>query len=261
MTVVDGAFDNALPLEEHAAMPLAGGVAGMGFQCGQVWGAALAAGAQAHQCFGPGPQAEAAAVITSQTLVGSFRNSYKSINCADVTQMDWKRPKAREILGYFLKGGVVRCFSMTAGYARAAFEVIRTADFETLLPEPPFSCAALLAQKIGSSNLHATMVAGFAGGIGLSGGACGALGAAVWFLSMKNRSDAKTDLYSPEVMDLIDRFVEISEVKFECSEIAGRKFHTISDHADYLRDGGCSKIIEALANWGRVGNKGLPAIG
>jgi len=27
----------------------------------------------------------------------------------------------------------------------------------------------------------------------------------------------------------------------------GRKFENVADHAGYLRDGGCSKIIEVLA--------------
>ncbi len=40
-------------------MPMAGELEQMGFQCGQLWGAALAAGAEAYRLFGPGPRAEA----------------------------------------------------------------------------------------------------------------------------------------------------------------------------------------------------------
>ena len=121
MSVVDGSFDHPLALEEHATLPLAGGIEQMGFQCGQLWGAALAAGAQAYRLFGPGAQAEAAAVIAAQRLAHSFRGSYKSINCIDVIDLDWKKRESdRQILGFFLKGGPIRCFSMTAGYARAA---------------------------------------------------------------------------------------------------------------------------------------------
>ncbi|MBM4459033.1 MAG: hypothetical protein FJ011_14940 [Chloroflexi bacterium] len=32
-----------------------GGIEAMGFQCGQLWGATLAAGALAHRLYGPGP--------------------------------------------------------------------------------------------------------------------------------------------------------------------------------------------------------------
>ena len=38
---------------------------------------------------------------------------------------------------------------------------------------------------MGESDIHAVMASGLAGGIGLCGGACGALGAAIWILGMK----------------------------------------------------------------------------
>ncbi|MFC1854099.1 hypothetical protein ACFL27_28280 [candidate division CSSED10-310 bacterium] len=38
-----------------------------------------------------------------------------------------------------------------------------------------------------------------------------------------------------------------TDYTFKCSEIVGRKFENISDHAGYLRDGGCSEIIKVLA--------------
>ena len=47
-----------MPLEEHAAAPLAGGIMQHGYQCGMIWGAALAAGAQAYRLYGAGAQAE-----------------------------------------------------------------------------------------------------------------------------------------------------------------------------------------------------------
>ena len=40
-------------LEERAADPWAGGLM-QGYQCGQLWDAALAAGAQAHRLWGAG---------------------------------------------------------------------------------------------------------------------------------------------------------------------------------------------------------------
>ena len=251
MSVVDGSFDHPLALEEHATLPLAGGIEQMGFQCGQLWGAALAAGAQAYRLFGPGPQAEAAAVIAAQRLAQSFRTSYKSINCLEVTELDWKNAQAKQILGFFLKGGPIRCFSMTAGYSRAAIREIDAAFTGDPLeaPAPPVSCAALLAQKMGASDQHIVMAASLAGGIGLSGGACGALGAAIWLIEM-NRAQAgtgKVEFNSPEATEAIDRFIQSTGLEFECSQIVGRKFENVADHACYLRDGGCSKFIEALA--------------
>ncbi len=61
-------------------MSLAGGIMGNGYQCGMLWGAALAAGAQAYRLFGPGPQAKVAAMRASQRLVEAFRVRAKEIN-------------------------------------------------------------------------------------------------------------------------------------------------------------------------------------
>ncbi len=251
MSVVDDSFDHPLALEEHATLPLAGGLEQLGFQCGQVWGAALAAGAQAYQLFGPGSQAEAAAVGAAQRLVEFFQARYKSINCFEVIELDWKNAQAKQILKFFLKGGPVRCFSMTAGYARAAVDEINAAFAGNCreAPAPLISCAALLAQKLGASDMHTVMVAGLAGGIGLSGSACGALGAAIWLIEMNRVKEGagQVEFNSLEATEAIDRFLQNTDYEFECSKIAGRKFENVSDHAAYVRAGGCSNIIEALA--------------
>jgi hypothetical protein len=251
MSVVDRSFDHPLKLEEHAAGPLAGGIMMQGYQCGQLWGAALAAGARAYHLLGPGSHAEAAAVMAAQRLVASFRASYKEINCLELTQTAWKDGQARQVLRYLIKGGAIRCFSMTASYASAVFEEMNTAFAEGPVEAParPVSCAALLAQKMGVSEMHTTMAAGFAGGIGLSGGACGALAAAIWIIGMEDGKEemGKIGFQSPRALAAIDRFVESADYEFECSTIVGRKFVDVGDHAGYVRDGGCSRIIEALA--------------
>ena len=43
---------------------------------------------------------------------------------------------------------------------------------------------AMVVKKIGASKIHAIMAAGLAGGIGFGGGACGALGTAIWIDSL-----------------------------------------------------------------------------
>jgi hypothetical protein len=208
-------------------------------------------GAQAYRLFGPGPQAEAAAVTAAQQLVESFHTSYKGINCLEVTKLDWKTPNTRQILKFFLRGGPIRCFSMTAGYTREAFNKTNTAlsDDHLEAPAPPVSCASILAQKVGASDKHTVMAAGLAGGIGLSGGACGALGAAIWIIEM-NRVKGGTgnvEFNSPEATEAIDWFLQSTDYEFECSKVVGKKFDNVNDHAAYLHDGGCSKVIEALA--------------
>ena len=44
-------------------MQLAGGILGSGYQCGMLWGGALAAGAQAYRCYGAGARAEVEALL------------------------------------------------------------------------------------------------------------------------------------------------------------------------------------------------------
>ena len=249
MSVVDDSFDHTLKLEEKASAPLAGGIMQHGFQCGLLWGAALAAGAEAYRLHGPGPQAETVAIMAAQKIVDSFHARTNAINCTDVIQVDWKDKTG--LLKFFVKGGPIGCVRLTAGYAPEAFSAINSAlseeQFET--PSAPVSCAAVLAKKMGVSDMHTTMAAGFAGGIGLCGEACGALGAAIWITAMNSNKDGngKIDFMSPEGMDVIDRFVESADYEFECSAIVGRKFENIGDHTAYLLDGGCSEIIETLA--------------
>jgi hypothetical protein len=251
MSVVDGSFDHPLKLEEKASAPLAGGILGQGYQCGMLWGAALAAGAQAYRLLGPGPQAEAEALVTAQRLVESFRARNKAINCGDIIQLDWKSLTKRQLLKFFLRGGPIGCFRMAANYAQAAYNEsnIPISEQHNEALSNPVSCTAMLAQKMGVSDLHVVMAAGFAGGIGLSGGACGALGAAIWIIIMTQGGEVGSGIGfdNPLASAAIERFLERSDGKFECSEIVGRRFENVADHAGYLHDGGCLEIIEALA--------------
>jgi len=226
-----------------------------GYQCGMIWGATLAAGAQAYQLLGKGPQAETMAILAAQRLVESFRALNNNINCLEITGLDKSSSSMQMIIYFLIKGGTIRCFRIAARYAREAFVEINSALSEKHIdaPSPPVSCAAILAQKMGASDMHTVMAAGFAGGIGLCGGACGALGTAIWIIGMNIRKKRAVDnLWKDEVFnsrfgDLIDRFMKSTDFKFECSEIAGRRFDNIGDHAGYLHEGGCSEIIEALA--------------
>jgi hypothetical protein len=250
LRVLNRAFDQPLKSEENAVAPLAGGIMQHGYQCGMIWGAALAAGAEAYRRFGPGPQAEAAAILATQRLVESFRARNKHINCLEITEIDKSSSTMQMIMFFLAKGGTIGCFRMAADYAKVAFKEIDTALSETPIeaPSPPVSCAAVLAHKMGVSDMHTVMAAGLAGGIGLCGGACGALGAALWILGLKNVEEGgKIGFKDPKALELIDRFVKCTDYKFTCSEIVARKFENVTDHGGYLRDGGCAEIIEALA--------------
>lgn len=249
--VLDRAFEHPLKLEENASMPFAGGIMQHGYQCGMIWGATLAAGAQAFRLFGPGPKAEGAAILAAKRVVDSFRAQNQHINCLEITDLDKSSSNMQMIMYFLVKGGTIGCFRMAARYAPVAYEEINAAFSETDIdvPSSPVSCAALVAQKMGVSEMQVVMAAGFAGGIGLSGGACGALGAAIWIIGMdgSKEGESKVDFKNPRAMEAIDSFLKQTDYKFECSEIVGRRFEDVGDHAGYLCDGGCSKILEVLA--------------
>ncbi len=251
LRVLNRAVDQPLECEERAADPLAGGMM-RGYQCGMVWGAALAAGAQAYHILGKGPQAEAWAISAARRIVESFRAQNKAVNCRDIAGIDWSSLTTQKIVFYFLKGGPIKCFSMAARYAPLAFGEINAAFSEgySETSPAPVSCSALLAQKMGASGMHTVMAAGLAGGIGLSGGACGALGAAIWIIGMNRLKEGAgaVDFTAPYAREAIDRFAKYANSEFECSKIVGRKFESIGDHASYVRGGGCSRIIEVLAS-------------
>lgn len=233
-------------------MPFAGGIMQYGFQCGMLWGVVLAAGAQAYRLYGPGPQAETGAIFAAQRLVESFHARNKSINCVDITNINKSSSPMDMVVQFLIKGGAIGCFRMAANYAPTAFDEINAAFSKepVEVPSLPVSCAAVLAQKMGASDLQTVMAAGFAGGIGLSGGACGALGAAIWLTSINSLTEGATqiDFNDPKASALADKFVESSDYEFECMEIVGRKFEGVGDHAEYIANGGCSKIIEVLVS-------------
>jgi hypothetical protein len=242
---VNRAFGHPSEPEQHAAGPLAGGIVRNGYQCGMVWGSTLAAGAEAFRRFGAGGRAELAALTAAQRIVETFRARNGAVDCRDLTDTDFNS-KAQG-WKFLLSGKAIGCFRMAARYAPVAFAEIRAAlgSEHAHAPPGPVSCSALVARWLGASDLHAVTAAGLAGGIGLSGGACGALGAAVWLDAMSGGGDLKA--IEARATRLIERFLEASGHRFECSEIVGRGFVDVADHAAYLRGGGCAGILKALA--------------
>ncbi len=249
--VLNRAYEQPLINEESAAIPLAGGLMQHGYQCGMIWGSTLAAGAQAYRLHGAGPKAETRAIVAAQRVVASFRTLNNCIDCFDITEMNETSTGWQLTKHFLLKGGTIHCFSMASKYAPVVFNEINAALSENHIDtfSAPVSCAAVLAQKMGASDMHTVMASGLAGGIGLSGGGCGALGAALWITGLNSlkAGNKKIDYKAPENFALIDKFLKCTNYEFTCSKIVGRKFESVGDHAAYVCNGGCSKIIEVLA--------------
>lgn len=249
MSVVNASFDNTYPAEERASDPFGGGIANHGYQCGMVWGAGFAAGSRACQLHGSGPKAEAFAIEASKRLVEAFqKHSRGKIDCTDIIQLNMKSGKG--VLKFFLKGGPIRCYRMSAKYAPDAYDVLAEMEIadEDIPADLPVSCTSLLARKLGMTEEQVVMAAGLAGGVGLSGGACGALGVLVWHYALNNPDEEFSfDPSSSWVGKVTENFLKCSDYKFECEEIVGRKFESVEDHAEYLCGGGCAEMIEGLA--------------
>lgn len=222
-----------------------------GYQCGMIWGAVLTAGRQAYLRYGATPQAETYAVGTAQRLVETFRSLNKHTNCFEITELDRSSSSMQMVIYFLLKGGFVGCCRRVAKYSSAALREIESSLLEESVAAPAqsVSCAAILARKMGVSEMHAMMAAGLAGGIGLSGGGCGALGAAIWIMGLEKDPDqsGKPDMNEPTLSNAVEKFLKFTGYKFECSEIAGRSFSSLDDHSSYLLEGGCSELIELLA--------------
>lgn len=251
--VLNGAYGEPMPAEEHGSAPLAGGLLMHGYQCGQTWGAALAAGARVWRKYGAGARAEATAIAAAERLIAAFRAQTGHIDCFDITDLDAQSSKSIvRILAHMApKGGPVLCFRMAARFAPVAAREIDSAlarEDDGGVPPLPVSCAALVARKMGATEQQAVTAAGLAGGIGLSGGGCGALGAAIWISETRAAaSDGKRRSRFPEAAALIERFLKCTKYEFECTAIVGRTFDNVADHAQHVCAGGCSKIMDALA--------------
>jgi len=209
----------------------------------------MAAGARAYELFGNTPKAQIKAIAASKELVENFQNCTGNINCSDITDLDNKSSALRMIFVFVIKGTTFSCFNMFGNFASKAFKIINqnlsTSNTQDL--SEPVSCTAILAQKLGATDEQIVMASGLAGGIGLCGEACGALGTAIWLQQMKKKPDNKLSYKDENVLALIEKFLPSADYEFECSAIVGRKFENIEDHARFIKEGGCSKIIETLS--------------
>ena len=93
------------------------------------------------------------------------------------------------------------------------------------------------------------MVAGFAGGIGFSGNACGALSAAIWIntLAWCRKNPDQSGYSNPNSEKILKTFLEATDSGMLCHKITGKRFKTIDDHTEYIKNGGCNKLINLLA--------------
>jgi hypothetical protein len=234
--------------EEWASDPLAGGIMQQGYQCGMLWGSALAVGAEAFRKFEDHDQAIAHAINATQYVMKSFVNRAESTDCQDITSCNFTSKLG--LAKYLITGKPIVCFNLADKWVPEAIQSAKEGLSQQLadIQSKPISCASEVAKKMGASNEETVMVAGFAGGLGLSGNACGALSAAIWMntLTRVREKNYKYSLSYPGLEKIKTVFLEETDYEMECSKICGKCFKTINEHTEYVKNGGCDKLINSL---------------
>lgn len=242
-------FGNSKEEEEQAADPLAGGIAQEGYQCGMLWGAALAVGAESCCRYEDQGDAIAHAVNATKHILESFIKRAKSANCGVITSCDFNEKFG--LAKYLITGKPLVCFNLADKWAPEAIQSAQIGLSEEIKdsPELPISCASEVVKKMGGSNEEIVMVAGFAGGFGLSGNACGALSAAIWMntLDRVRKQNYKHSLSDTDLNKIMTTFFEKTNYKMECWKICGENFKSLNEHTEFIKSGGCQKLINILA--------------
>lgn len=236
---------------EVAASPFAGGLLNKGFQCGMIGGAVLAAGAESYRRNKDTGTAIAMAITATQHLMESFRSRTNTISCRDITEMDLSGKLAP--LKVLFTGKAFTCLKLAGKWAPEAIKSAEeglTDDTVSFCPGS-VSCASEVVRKMGGTEEEMAMVAGYAGGLGLSGKECGALSAAIWYKMVdwlkKNPGKSASSFDSDETKKMLRAFYIQTDSEVQCSKITGKEFKDIDDHSEYIKNGGCKKLIDALA--------------
>lgn len=240
---------------EKAMNLMAGGIMNQGYQCGMLWGAALAVGGEAYRRKKDLDKAIEAALSATKALITSFKEYSNSPNCREIIGIDLTSEAGMaEFMERITSQGMENshCFNLAEQWAPHAMAAASKGLDAALNPDQnPQSCASEVVRQMGGTEEEMAMVAGFAGGLGLFGGACGALSAALWKKMLdwcrKHPDKEPPYLNNPTAANMLNAFKEETSGKMRCSEICGKHFRDLEDHTEYLKQGGCAVLIKTLA--------------
>lgn len=253
--ILNREFGHIKEHEERALNPLAGGILNKGHQCGMLWGAALAVGAESFRKHKNQDKAIVIAVKATQHIIESFVKQSGATNCKDIIGYDLTSTlgMTKFMLKVTFQGMKnSHCFNLAEEWAPEAVEVAtKSLSEEAKVIEKSISCASEVVKQMGGSDEEAVMVAGYAGGLGLSGNACGALSAAIWkkMLDWCRENPTKNPPYfnNKTAKNILKVFNEETNGKILCSDICGKNFENLEAHTGYLNKGGCKTLIKKLA--------------
>ena len=233
--ILNREFGYPKEVEERASESLAS-LMYTGNQCGMLWGASLAVGAESFRKHDNLNQAIGVAITTTRSLVESFSKRTKSANCREITRCDFSRNFILGPVKYFITGKFITCSNLGGRWVLEAIQIATEglSHEHTDRPQQPISCASEVVKKMGASEEEMVMVAGFAGGLGLSGNGCGALGAAIWMHTLARCREGKSTFSNPDAKNTLQAFYSATDSKMLCHEICGQRFATIADHTDFI---------------------------
>ncbi len=269
MTTQMRCFGFEEPSYEQAIHIFSGGFMHLGQACGLLTGATLAAGFGARARYKEEKLITEAALNATIRLTEAYIELAGSINCCDITEVSFSTLHGR--LKYLQDGKGKMCGRLHLRWASLANDIIEKvlAEFSSQTSTKGCeNCAVQAMKRLVNAgivkNEDSVLVAGLAGGIGLSGNICGALAACVFAVannSYSNRKNKKRDSKLKGTLQEIFginnyglpaqiRQMFINEFGSElCAEISKKKFTNIQDYSLFLKNVGCAEVIEQTSSW------------
>ncbi len=242
-----------------------------GQACGHLWGAALSAGIRASQELDGEAAISAAALEATRRLTAALSEDGWAFTCFENTGCDFTSLGGK--IKYMRSDKPKACGRKALVWANRANSVIDDvlAEYGEKSEAGPcekctVACMSKIVGKTGHGAEEIPIVAGFAGGLGLSGNICGALAVGVFALSVSyyrdrdpDRRDSKMRAAFQELNLVESRLRKLpSQLQRDfaerfgstrCETIAGRKFSDADDHSSYMAAGGCRDVVQYVADW------------
>ena len=266
LTLLDRAFGTEEKEIEEASDPLCGGIClELDAACGILWGASLAAGIQAQRRLATPAAARNAALTAAKSIVDSFVEEGNPEDCREIINMEkWG------MMRYMTNGKTSLCLSNMVRQAPRFKEIIDSVVEEhgkQKKHEEFRNCATEAMEKVSKAiDLqqcdYPHISAGFAGGLGLSGNACGALASAIFTVNLQyflQRNKPKHSMLRSMMQGfrigdgwidpsrkIVNDFREHFGTK-SCVCVTNREFANPRELSEYLEQGNCSDVIDFLA--------------
>ncbi len=247
--ILNREFNRNDEIHELASDPLVGGVLQLGHQCGLLMGSTLAVGKESFNRTYDQEMAVALAIIASKQVRDAFEKKAGSVNCREITDTDFSKKLQ---FAKFMIFKTRSCWNLADKWTEDAIGSAKVglSTEPDEIPSGAISCASETARKMRATDEEIVTVAGFAGGLGLGGDACGAMIAAMWLRSIAfaKENPGKAVHSNEYASNLMFTFDDHTGSKFKCKDICKRTFKSVEEHSEFIRNGGCAELIEVLAN-------------